>query len=73
MTTFAEALQTLLGRGDTRVQVLYVKLSSGKILVFLGAPMTEGDFESIEDLVLGEQVYPALIGLSNALNASQAQ
>ena len=72
--TYAQALQTLLHRPDgDRVQVLYLRLASGKILVFLGAPMTQEEYESIEDCLLGEQIPPVLIGLSNALNYQQAQ
>lgn len=72
--TYVEALQRILGRGeDAKVQVLYLKLVNGKILVFLGAPMSEEDFMNIEDVVRGEQVHPFLLGLSNAVDATQAQ
>lgn len=65
MVSFAEALQALLRRPDgERIQVMYVKLKNGKILVFLGAPVAEEDFDQIDDIVLGECVSPAMIGLA---------
>ena len=62
---FAEALQVLLHRPEgEKVQVMYVKLVNGKVLVFLGAPVTEEDFAQIDDIVLGECVSPSVIGMA---------
>jgi hypothetical protein len=65
MVSFAEALQALLHRPDgEKIQVVYVKLKTGKILVFLGAPVSDEDFDQVEDVVLGECVPPAMIGMA---------
>lgn len=62
---YAQALQVLLSRPENDlVQVLYLKLESGKVLVFLGAPVTEEDALQIKDIVFGEQIPPSLVGLS---------
>jgi len=62
---FAEAMQVLLHHPNgEKVQVMYVKLTNGKILVFLGAPVSEEDFAQVDDIVLGECVNPAMIGLA---------
>ena len=62
---YAEALQTLLGRDPKgRVQMLYLTLENGKVLVFLGAPVTPEDADQIESITFGEQVSPALVGLA---------
>lgn len=70
MVTFAEAMQALLHRPDgEKVQVIYLKLKTGKILVFLGAPVDPEDFDQIEDIMIGECVPPALIGLAASLGS----
>lgn len=62
---FAQALQVLLHRPEgERIQVMYVKLANGKVLVFLGAPVSEEDFAQIDDIVLGECVSPATVGMA---------
>lgn len=60
---YLEALQTLLTHDENeRVQVLYLRLQNGKVLVFIGAPVSQEDTEQIEDIVFGEQIPPLLIG-----------
>jgi len=68
MVTFAQAIQALLHRPEgERVQVIYLKLRSGKILVFLGAPVDPEEFDTVEDILIGECVPPAVIGLAACL------
>jgi len=63
--TYAEALQTLLGRNpNEKIQMLYITLENGKVLVFLGAPVSPEDADQIEGITFGEQVSPALVGLA---------
>lgn len=70
MVSFAEALQALLRRPDgERIQVMYVKLKNGKILVFLGAPVSEEDFDQIDDIMIGECVPAALVGIAARFGA----
>jgi len=62
---YAEALQTLLGRDPKeKIQMDYITLENGKVLVFLGAPVSPEDAEQIESITFGEQVSPALVGLA---------
>lgn len=68
--TFAQAMQALLHRPEhEKVQVIYLKLKSGKILVFLGAPVDPEEFDTLEDILIGECVPPALIGLAASLGS----
>lgn len=65
MINFVEALSVLLHRPkDEKVQVIYVRLTNGKILVFLGAPVTPEEADQIESITFGEQIPPALVGLT---------
>lgn len=65
---YAEALQTLLGKDpDHKIQLLYIKLENGKVLVFLGAPVTDEDAQQIERITFGEQVSPAVVGLATKM------
>jgi len=62
---YAEALQTLLKRGpDEKIQVVYITLENGKVLVFLGAPVTPEDADQIETITFGEQVSPLLLSVA---------
>jgi hypothetical protein len=62
---YAEALQTLLGKNpNEKIQMLYITLESGKVLVFLGAPVTIEEADQIDAITFGEQVSPALVGLA---------
>ena len=62
---FAEAMHMLLHRpGGEKVQIMYVHLNNGKVLVFLGAPVSPEDADQIESITFGEQVSPALVGLA---------
>lgn len=62
---YAEALQTLLGRDPAeKIQMLYITLENGKVLVFLGAPVSPEDADQIETITFGERVSPALVGLA---------
>lgn len=66
---YVEALRTLIAQDDNeRVQVLYLRLQNGKVLVFIGAPVSPEDAEQIEDLVFGEQIPPLLIGAMTMFN-----
>lgn len=70
MVTFSEALQDLLRcPDDAEVQVLYITLKSGKVLVFLGSAVSEEDFDQIDDVVLGECISPSLIKLVSLLGS----
>jgi len=65
MINFVEALNMLLHRPEgEKVQVLYVRLANGKILVFLGAPVTPEDADQVQSITFGEQIPPALVGLT---------
>lgn len=62
---YAEALQTLLGNDPKqKIQVVYITLENGKVLVFLGAPVTQEDADMVETITFGEQVSPALLSLA---------
>jgi hypothetical protein len=63
--SYFEALQALLGRNpDEKIQMVYITLENGKVLVFLGAPVTESDADQICGITFGEQVSPALVRLA---------
>lgn len=63
MITFLSALETLLTGPDTQgVQTLYLRLKNGKTLIFLGSPVSEDDFNQIDDIHLGELVPIEFIG-----------
>jgi hypothetical protein len=63
--SYVEALQVLLGRNpEEKIQMLYVTLDNGKVLVFLGAPVSEGDADQVQSIAFGERVSPALVGLA---------
>ena len=62
---YAQALQTLLGRDpNEKIQMLYITLENGKVLVFLGAPVSPEDADQIDSITFGEQVSPALVSLA---------
>ena len=62
---YFEALQALLGRNpDEKIQMLYITLDNGKVLVFLGAPVTPEDADQIDTITFGEQVSPFLLSLA---------
>jgi hypothetical protein len=62
---YFEALQALLGRNpNEKIQMLYITLENGKVLVFLGAPVSEGDADQIHSITFGERVSPALVSLA---------
>lgn len=72
---YVEALRTLLAQGDDElIQVLYIRLSNEKVLVFVGAPVSEEDAAQIEEVTFGEQIPPLLVGMSTMLKSGvQAQ
>ena len=62
---YAEAIQTLLGKDPgQKIQVVYITLENGKVLVFLGAPVTPEDADQIETITFGEQVSPVLLSVA---------
>jgi len=62
---YFEALQTMLGRNpNEKIQMLYITLENGKVLVFLGAPVSEEDADQIQSITFGERVSPALVSLA---------
>lgn len=71
---YAEALQTLLGRSpNAKIQMLYLTLENGKVLVFLGAPVSIEDAEQVQNITFGEQVSPALVSLAaHAFGSTEA-
>ena len=63
--TFGEGLQALLGRKpDDKIQLVYITLENGKVLVFLGAPVAPEDADQIDTITFGEQVSPFLLSLA---------
>jgi hypothetical protein len=65
LVTFGEGLQALLGRKpDDKIQLVYITLENGKVLVFLGAPVTPEDADQIDTITFGEQVSPFLLSLA---------
>lgn len=68
MVSFSDALHDLLRcPDDAEVQVLYITLKTGKVLVFLGSAVAEEEFDQIEDVYLGESISPSLIKLISML------
>jgi len=66
---YFQALQALLGRNpEEKIQMLYITLDNGKVLVFLGAPVSEEDADQIHSITFGERVSPALVGLAATFN-----
>jgi hypothetical protein len=62
---YAEAIQTLLGKDPgQKIQVIYITLENGKVLVFLGAPVAPEDADQIETITFGEQVSPVLLSVA---------
>ncbi len=62
--TFAEALAELLGTDQgSRIQALYLELSNGKTLIFLGAPLEESDADAITSFHFGEEMDPVLLAI----------
>ena len=58
------AIRDLLCRDDDQeVQVLYVHLKNGKTLVFLGSPLSEEDFEKLDDITFGECIPPTFLNM----------
>jgi hypothetical protein len=47
--------------GGLMVQVVYVTLTDGQKLVFLGPPMDQNDVENVQEVVFGEHVHAALL------------
>ena len=65
LVTFGEGLQALLGRNpDEKIQLVYITLENGKVLVFLGAPVTPEDADQISEITFGEQMSPFLLSLA---------
>jgi hypothetical protein len=65
LVTFGEGLQALLGRKpDDKIQLVYITLENGKVLVFLGAPVTLEDADQIDTITFGEQVSPFLLSIA---------
>jgi hypothetical protein len=61
MDHYAKAIGELLGLNEGHeAQTLYVTLENGKVLVFLGAPVSEEDAAMITSLSFGEVFSPEL-------------
>jgi len=65
MTPYADALAQLLGLdAGTEAQVLYVHLNSGRVLVFLGAPVSETDMDEVKEVHFGELIDPIVFAFA---------
>jgi hypothetical protein len=74
MDGFHEALHKLLGEPDEElIQTVYVRLTNGKTLVFVGAPITDEEADQIEDIVFAEQIPACLIGLTSQASRTTVQ
>jgi len=74
MTDFMQALHCLLGNPkDELIQVLYVRLENGKILVFVGAPVDPDEASQVEAVVFGEQLPASLVGFTSRASGTTAQ
>lgn len=70
MVTHAQALLSLMNLPeDTKVQLMYLRLSTGKVCMFIGAPMTEDEFNQVEGIALGERLSPLSLTLATAFEA----
>ena len=64
------AITTLLNRDpDEPVQVLYVRLTNGKTLAFIGSPLSEDDFERLDDITFGECVSTGSLNFLKILSS----
>jgi hypothetical protein len=74
MSKMLEAMHALLGRPEEElVQMLYLRLANGKVLVFIGAPVSEEDAEQVKEFVFAEQIPACLIGLTAQASGTTAQ
>jgi len=65
MTMYADALAELLGlEAGSEAQVMYVHLNSGRILVFLGAPVSETDMDEVKEVHFGELIDPIIFAFA---------
>lgn len=65
ITPYADALAELLGlEAGTKAQVMYVHLNSGRILVFLGAPVSDADMDEIKEVHFGELIDPIIFAFA---------
>jgi hypothetical protein len=62
------AISTLLNRDPKEpVQLLYVRLNNGKTMAFVGAPLSEEDFEKLDDITFGECVDTGSLNMMRIL------
>lgn len=65
------AISNLLNRDpDEPVQVLYVRLTNGKTIAFLGSPLSEDDFDHLDDITFGECMSTGSLNLLRILSSS---
>ena len=64
-------LQQLFSDPEDMVQLLYVHLSGGKTFVFVGSPISEEEFETLENVTFGECMPKAVFDLMRSASARE--
>ena len=61
------------GSGDKEVQTLYVRLTNGTTLLFIGPPLPDDDFHQIENMVFGDLIPEKMLDLAGDGAGTTAQ